>query len=75
MESSLTDREEIIEVQDAEVKGEELELSQPFAIIEDIPVFFLVMKMYPKKIMRIFPEENQQTYCQKLQDTLRLYMR
>lgn len=40
MESSLTDREEIIEVQDAEFKNEELDLSQPFAIIEDIPVFF-----------------------------------
>ena len=75
MESSLTDREEIIEVQDAEFKNEELDLSQPFAIIEDIPVFFLVMKMYPKKIMRIFPGENQQAYCQKLQDTLRWFMR
>ena len=62
-------------MQDAEVKDEELDLSQPFAIIEDIPVFFLVMKMYPKKIMRIFPGENQQAYCQKHQDTLRWFMR
>ena len=57
MEFTETMQEQIIEVQDAEVKDEEPNLSQPFAIIEDIPVFFQVVKMYPKKICKFLKKK------------------
>ncbi len=39
IESTETDQEEIVEIEDVEVMEEEVEADVPFAIIEDVPVF------------------------------------
>ena len=57
IESTETDQEEIIEVDDIDIEEEEDDLSVPFAIIEDIPLFPGCEKVKKSKRRQCFQEK------------------
>ena len=57
IESTETDQEEIIEVEEIEVEEDDDDIEAPFAIIEDIPVFPGCEKVSKKKQRDCFQEK------------------
>lgn len=61
IESTETDQEEIIEVEEIEVEEDDDDIEVPFAIIEDIPVFRVVKKYLKKNNAIVFRKKSINT--------------